>query len=112
MCIRDRNNVSLINLSDRTIRAWLPFGEGENEAYTIDNLSVNDRGEISAFDFETGKLHRHNPKALSRSVAPPLLLAEGDNTHLSAVQGDYFVISTGPVSYTHLQYQRYGKHIQ
>lgn len=89
------NNVSLINLSDRTIRAWLPFGEGENEAYTIDNLSVNDRGEISAFDFETGKLHRHNPKALSRSVTPPLLLAEGDNTHLSAVQGDYFVISTG-----------------
>ncbi len=88
------NNVNLINLSDHSSQDWLPFGEGENEAYTIDNLSVNSQGEISAFDFETGKLHRHNPTALSRSVAHPLVLAD-NNVHLSAVQGDGFIISTG-----------------
>ncbi|WP_292269195.1 BF3164 family lipoprotein [Butyricimonas sp.] len=91
----EENNLSLIDLSNRTTRDWLPFGKGENEAYTIDNLSVNEQGELSVFDFETGKLHRHNPKALSRSAAHPLVLAEGTNTHLSAIQGDGFVISTG-----------------
>lgn len=91
----EENNIRFVNLSDHSTSDWLPFGEGENEAYMIDNLSVNSQGEISAFDFETGKLHRHNPAALSRSVAHPLVLAEDDNTHLSAVQGDGFVISTG-----------------
>ena len=87
-------NVHLVNLSTHATQPWLPMGEGQNEAYSIDNLSINSHGEISAFDFETGKLHRCNPSSLSRSTTPPLTLA---NTaiHLSAVQGDNFVISTG-----------------
>lgn len=87
-------NVHLVNLSTHSTQPWLPMGEGQNEAYSIDNLSINSHGDISAFDFETGKLHRCNPSSLSRSTTPPLTLA---NTaiHLSAVQGDNFVISTG-----------------
>ncbi len=88
------NNVDLINLATRTSDKWLPLGDETNEAYSIYNLSVNAHGEISAFDFNTGKLHRHNPTTLSRSAAPPLLLT-GNNNHLSAVQGDNFIISTG-----------------
>lgn len=88
------NNVNLIDLANRTSDKWLPLGDGTNEAYSIYNLSVNKNGEISAFDFNTGRLHRHNPTAQSRSATPPLSLT-GDGNHLAAVQGDNFVISTG-----------------
>ena len=87
-------NVHLVNLSTHSTQPWLPMGEGQNEAYSIDNLSINGHGDISAFDFETGKLHRCNPSSLSRSTTPPLTLAS-TAIHLSAVQGDNFVISTG-----------------
>ncbi|MFR6542682.1 MAG: hypothetical protein ACLUPL_09020 [Butyricimonas virosa] len=79
-------NVHLVNLSTHATQPWLPMGEGQNEAYSIDNLSINSHGEISAFD-----LKQENYIAvihpLSRSTTPPLTLA---NTaiHLSAVQGD------------------------
>ena len=56
-------NVHLVNLSTHATQPWLPMGEGQNEAYSIDNLSINSHGEISAFDFETGKLHRCNPSS-------------------------------------------------
>ena len=90
----NETNVHLINLATHTSSKWLPLGDGINEAYSIYNLSVNARGEISAFDFNTGKLHRHSPTASSRSFSSPLLLT-GNNNHLSAVQGDNFIISTG-----------------
>lgn len=88
------NNVHLVNLSTHTTQPWLPMGNGINEAYSIDNLSTNNCGEISAFDFETGKLHHCNPNSSSRSTTPPLNL-ESSSIHLSAIQGENFVISTG-----------------
>lgn len=88
-------NVNLVNLSTRSSQDWLPLGDGTNEAYTVDNLSVNSQGEISAFDFETGKLHRYNPSGVSRGSTTPPLALTNDAIHLSAVQGDNFVISTG-----------------
>ena len=56
---------------------------------------MNSQGEISAFDFETGKLHRYNPSGVSRGSTTPPLALTNDAIHLSAVQGDNFVISTG-----------------
>lgn len=88
-------NVNLVNLSTCTTQDWLPLGEGDNEAFSVDNLSVNSRGEITAFDFETGRLHRFSPSAISRGSTTPPLALTNDAVHLSAVQGDHFVISTG-----------------
>ena len=87
-------NVSLIDLITHTTNQWLPFGSGPNEAYSIYNLSVNQRGELAAFDFYTGILHRHNPTTSSRSATHPLALT-GEEKHLSVIQGDNFIISTG-----------------
>ena len=70
------------------------FGSGPNEAYSIYNLSVNQRGELAAFDFYTGILHRHNPTTSSRSATHPLALT-GEDKHLSVIHGDNFIISTG-----------------
>ena len=71
-------NVSLVDLTTRTTNPWLPFGGGTNEAYSVYNLSVNQRGELAAFDFNTGILHRHNPTASSRSASTPPLLLTGE----------------------------------